>query len=84
MDNITSIEDFKELCGEPAQVDDFKWWCDGLLVSIVGTIGFVGNTLALIVLSRPSLRDVFHQLLFALACFDTLYIVCGGINYTFR
>ena len=58
--------------------------CDGLLVSIVGTIGFVGNTLALIVLSRPSLRDVFHQLLFALACFDTLYIVCGGINYTFR
>ena len=30
MDNITSIEDleesFKELCGEPAQVDDFKWW----------------------------------------------------------
>lgn len=88
MDNITILEDlvdsWEEVCGKPAQVDDFKWWCDGLLVSIVGTIGFVGNTLALIVLSRPSLRDVFHQLLFALACFDTLYIVCGGINYTFR
>lgn len=74
----------KEVCGEPAIVGDFKWWCEGLLVSIVGPIGLIGNTLALIVLSRPSLRDVFHQLLFALACFDTLYIVCGGINYTFR
>jgi hypothetical protein len=33
---------------------------------------------------RPKLRDVFHQLLFALACFDLLFIVCGGVNYTFR
>lgn len=82
MDNITSDQVMD--CGTPAQVGDFRWWCDGLLVSIVGTIGFVANILALIVLSRPSLRDVFHQLLFALACFDTLYIVCGGINYTFR
>jgi hypothetical protein len=56
--------------------------CDGVLVSVVGLIGLVGNTLALIVLSRPSLRDVFHQLLFALACFDILFIFCGGINYT--
>ena len=58
--------------------------CDGVLVLVVGLIGFVGNLLSLFVLSRPSLRDVFHQLLFALACFDILYIVCGGINYTFR
>ena len=33
---------------------------------------------------RPKLRDVFHQLLFALACFDMTFIVCGGVNYTFR
>jgi hypothetical protein len=36
------------------------------------------------VLSRPRLRDVFHTLLFALACFDILFIVFGGISYTFR
>ena len=34
--------------------------------------------------ARPKLRDVFHQLLFALACFDMTFIVCGGVNYTFR
>jgi hypothetical protein len=37
-----------------------------------------------IVLSRPKLRDVFHTLLFALACFDILFLVFGGISYTFR
>jgi len=71
-------------CGTRHDVGDINWWCSGVLVSIVGLIGFVGNTLALIVLSRPSLRDVFHQLLFALACFDILFIVCGGINWSFR
>ena len=30
MDNITIFEDvsdqWEEVCGKPAQVDDFKWW----------------------------------------------------------
>ena len=29
-------------------------------------------------------RYLSFQLLIALAFFDTLYIICGGINYTFR
>ncbi len=63
----------------------YRFWCTGVLVSIVALVGLVGNLLAMVVLSRPKLRDdVFHQLLFALACFDLLYITCGGINYTFR
>ena len=83
----------------------YTFWFDGVLVSVIAIIGFVGNLLALIVLSRPKLRDVFHQLLLALvrlprvdfrrnhhckagfltqAAFDLMYIVCGGINYTFR
>jgi len=76
----------EEDCGvsQRDEVKHYKFWCDGVLVVVVGLIGFVGNLLSLFVLSRPSLRDVFHQLLFALACFDILYIVCGGINYTFR
>ena len=71
-------------CGTREDVSLYKFWCDGVLVSVVAVVGFVGNLMALVVLSRPKLRDVFHQLLFALACFDILYIVCGGINYTFR
>ena len=62
----------------------YYFYCDGVLVSIVAIIGVIGNVVALIVLSRPRLNDVFHQLLLALACFDILYLIFGGINYTFR
>jgi hypothetical protein len=30
------------------------------------------------------MQDCFHRLLLCLSCYDTIYIVCGGINYTFR
>ena len=71
-------------CGNRLENDDYRFWLDGILVAVVGSAGFVGNTLALVVLSRPQLRDVFHQLLLALACFDILFIVFGGISYMFR
>eukprot|EP00096_Caligus_rogercresseyi_P007746 TRINITY_DN25769_c0_g1_i1.p1 TRINITY_DN25769_c0_g1~~TRINITY_DN25769_c0_g1_i1.p1 ORF type:complete len:392 (+),score=106.63 TRINITY_DN25769_c0_g1_i1:125-1300(+) len=71
-------------CGVFHDVKIYGFWFDGVLLSIVGLFGLVGNILSLVVLSRPKLRDVFHRLLSALACFDILYIVCGGINYTFR
>jgi len=65
-------------------VVNYKYICDGLLVSIIGCLGVLGNIISLRVLSKPKLKDCFHQLLFALACFDTVYIVIGGINYTFK
>eukprot|EP00090_Calanus_glacialis_P018966 TRINITY_DN29289_c0_g1_i1.p1 TRINITY_DN29289_c0_g1~~TRINITY_DN29289_c0_g1_i1.p1 ORF type:complete len:381 (-),score=37.07 TRINITY_DN29289_c0_g1_i1:225-1367(-) len=65
-------------------VVNYKYICDGLLVSIIGCLGVMGNIISLLVLSKPKLKDCFHQLLFALACFDTVYIVIGGINYTFK
>ena len=43
-----------------------------------------GNLFSIFVLSKPKLQDCFHQLLIALACFDTTYIIIGGINYTFK
>lgn len=66
------------------EVKIYGLWFDGVFLSLIGVIGLVGNLMALIVLSRPKLRDVFHNLLFALACVDLLYIICGGVNYTFR
>jgi len=75
-------------CGT-SYIDDpvvlnYKYICDGVLVSIIGCLGVLGNIISLRVLSKPKLRDCFHQLLLALACFDTVYIVIGGINYTFK
>jgi len=69
---------------ETEVVEWYKYTCDGILVSVIGLIGIIGNICAVLVLVRPKLKDCFHQLLIALAFFDTLYIICGGINYTFR
>jgi len=66
-----------------ATVINFKYYCDGLLISVVGCLGLIGNLIAVIVLARPRLRDCFHQLLLALATFDILYITFGGLKYTF-
>ena len=75
-------------CGTDFSTDptviNLKYYCDGLLVSIIGCLGLVGNLIAVIVLARPKIQDCFHQLLLALACFDILYITFGGLNYTFK
>ena len=60
------------------------FWCDGVLVSVIGAVGLLGNCMAIFVLARKDIRDLFHRLLLALAAFDLMYIVFGGVNYTFR
>merc|ERR1711936_1109849 len=75
------------MCGEMTDnmtVNSYKYYCGGVLVFIIGLVGILGNICSIIVLSRPKLQDCFHQLLIALAAFDILYIVCGGINYMVR
>ena len=44
-------------CGNFEDVAAFQYWFDGVLVSVIAVVGFVGNLLALIVLSR----DLAHQ-----------------------
>ena len=78
------IYDCGTIFADDPVVLNYRYICDGLLVSIFGCLGVLGNIISLRVLSQPKLRDCFHQLLLALACFDTLYIVIGGINYTFK
>jgi len=84
---VHGINISKPMCGEMIEntiVNTYKYYCDGILVFIIGLVGIIGNICSILVLSRPKLQDCFHQLLIALAAFDILYIVCGGINYTAR
>jgi len=59
-------------CGEEAELENenlietFKYVCDGILVSLIGLVGVLGNVTSIVVLARPRLRDCFHRLLLAL------------------
>ena len=63
---------------------NYRYYFGGVLVSIFGIIGIIGNILTLSVLTKPKFKGCFYKLLFALACYDTIFIVCGGIKSTFR
>ena len=41
---------------------------------MIGPIGIVCNLLSIVVLVQKSLRNVFHDLLLSLACFDLFYL----------
>ena len=43
-------------CGNFEDVSAFRFWFDGVLVSVIAIVGFIGNLLALIVLSRERFR----------------------------
>ena len=67
-----SINGSSFYCGDEKHVTDplvinYKYYFDGVLVSIIGLIGVIGTITSLFVLARPKLRDAFHQLLLCLA-----------------
>ena len=42
---------------------EFKFAIEGVLLSIVAIFGLIGNTLAIVVLSRPSMRSPINLIL---------------------
>lgn len=82
--NITNISLESNETLVDTSSSDYRYYFDGVFVSFFGIIGMFGNILTLCVLSRPKFKDCFHNLLLTLACFDSLYIMCGGISYSFR
>ena len=48
-------------------VESVSWWLDGFVQIIIGCLGFVGNAIAIPVLSSRKLSSIFNRILVFLA-----------------
>ena len=53
----------------------FDFAIPGILLTTVGLLGLIGNTLSIVVLSRPQMRQSINCILIGLAIFDIIVIV---------
>ncbi|CAO1411735.1 unnamed protein product [Diamesa serratosioi] len=53
----------------------FGLWTNGILLNIVGLLGILGNSLSMIILSRPQMRSSINYLLIGLARCDIALIL---------
>lgn len=62
----------------------FDFWCSGILINLIGMIGILGNSLSLIILSRPQMRSSINYLLIALARCDIILIITSMFLFGFH
>ena len=48
---------------------------------ITGIFGLLGNSISIIVLTRPAMRNSFNLLLVVLICFDNTFILFAVLDY---
>ena len=58
-----------------------SFWMEGVLLTTIGTIGLIGNTVSIIVLSKSQMKNSFNQLLIVLAAFDSTFISLAIWDY---
>ena len=65
--------------GENLQRNEYSIFFDfvvpGILLNVIGLLGLIGNTLSIIVLSRPQMRQSINCILIGLASFDSILLV---------
>ena len=61
----------------------FEWVTEGLLIFIIGVIGFFGNGLSVWTFWRQRVHRIFHNLLLSLAIFDMVRINIQFYKYLF-
>lgn len=71
-------------CGKPnclrMGVDTFQFAVDGIATFIVCVLGIIGNTIALIILSRPQMKSSINCCLQHLAVYDTFFLIMKILN----
>lgn len=63
---------------------ELDFWCSGILINLIGMVGILGNSLSLIILSRPQMRSSINYLLIALARCDIILIITSMFLFGFH
>ena len=61
----------------------FEYVTEGLLLTSISILGFIGNTLAIYVLLRPPFRGIFSHILTSLATFDACFLLTLPFTFGF-
>ena len=61
----------------------FEYVTEGVLLTSISILGFVGNNLAIFVLLRPPFRGIFSHILTSLATFDALFLITLPFTFGF-
>lgn len=69
-----SLNKFENPC-YPTEYPLFEFWTNGILLNVVGMLGILGNSLSMIILSRPQMRSSINYLLIGLARCDIVLIL---------
>ena len=60
---------------EQHTIEMCRFWMDGILITVTGIIGLILNTLSVVILLKPGMRNTFNMLLVSLSAMDSLYII---------
>ena len=65
-------------CDEPEHLtrlyDHLEFWLTGVLVMLIGSIGLIGNSIAIPLLFSKHLDSIFNRILVCLAITDNVFI----------
>ena len=82
MDNLTDSNINSSILGKEANNDKeeevnnfFELIVPGVLLSIVGILGLVGNLISIFILSRPQMKGSTNCILTGLASYDSILIL---------
>ena len=70
-------------CTDPRVWERVQFWLEGVGVPLVGGLGLLGNTAAIVVLRKSEMCSIFNQLLVILAILDTVYVATGELQNIF-
>ena len=84
--SVSTLPPTLTYCGYSDEINSHTiFWIEGVLLSVVGWIGVLGNMMTLKVLSNiPSNYNIFNKLLMQLVSGDSISIILLYVDYSLR